>query len=73
MAEIELCDTALSAARDAEATVVCTAWPEYREVEPKVLRETMRRPLILDPGGHLDATLGSDPTIEYARVGARPR
>jgi UDPglucose 6-dehydrogenase len=72
-AAIELCETALSAAREADAVVVCTPWPEYREVAPEELREAMRRPLVLDAGGHVDATLGSDPAIEYARVGVRPR
>jgi UDPglucose 6-dehydrogenase len=71
--EIELCDTPLSASREADAVVICTAWPEYREIEPEALRETMRRPLVLDAGGHLDATLGAEPAIEYARVGVRPR
>lgn len=70
---IELCGTPLAAVREADALVVCTEWPEYREVGPRELREMMRTPIVLDASGHVDATLGSDPEIQYARVGVRPR
>jgi UDPglucose 6-dehydrogenase len=70
---IELCASPLDAAEEADALVVCTAWPEYRELSARAVREAMRNAIVLDPGGHLDATLGSDPEISYARVGVRPR
>jgi UDPglucose 6-dehydrogenase len=70
---IELCGTALSAAAEADAMVVSTAWPEYRQVKPQDLIGTMRTPIVLDASGHVAATLGSDPAIRYARVGVRPR
>lgn len=71
--EIELCASALLAAQEADAVVVCTAWPEYREVGSVELAATMRTAIVLDAGGHVDASLGSDPAIDYARVGVRPR
>lgn len=71
--QVELCDSALAAAREADAVVVCTAWPEYREIDAAELREAMRRPVVLDAAGHVDASLGADPAVEYARVGVRPR
>jgi UDPglucose 6-dehydrogenase len=70
--DLELCDAPLAAAREADAVVVCTAWPEYREVESGEVREVMRTPIVLDAAGHVDATLGVDPAIAYARVGVRP-
>lgn len=70
---IELCATPLSAAQQADAVVVCTAWPEYRQVSPVELLRVMRAPIVLDAGGHVESTLGCDPSIRYARVGTRPR
>ncbi len=70
---IELCGTPLSAAQQADAVVVCTAWPEYGQVSPVELLGVMRAPIVLDAGGHVESTLGCDPSIHYARVGTRPR
>jgi UDPglucose 6-dehydrogenase len=70
---IELCTTPLSAARQADAVVVCTAWPEYVQVSSQALVDVMRTPTVLDAAGHVQATLGSDPAIRYARVGTRHR
>jgi UDPglucose 6-dehydrogenase len=70
---VELSATALGAAQEADALVVCTAWPEYREIGPGELIEVMRTAIVLDAGGHVGAGIGSDPAIEYARVGVRPR
>ncbi len=70
--DIELCDGPLSAARDAAAAILCTPWPEYRDLPPKAVREAMSSPVVLDAGGHVESNLGSDPEIAYARVGVRP-
>ncbi len=70
---VELCETALAAAEEADAVVVCTAWPEYRDVSARELTAAMRTPVVLDAAGHVAAGLGADATIRYARVGVRPR
>lgn len=70
---VELCATALDAARDADALVVSTAWPEYREVSSAELLAAMRTPVVLDAAGHVAASFGEEPAIRYARVGVRPR
>jgi UDPglucose 6-dehydrogenase len=71
-ANIELYATELLAAEDADAVVLCTPWPSYRQITPAQLIATVRTPIVVDAGGHLAATLGDDPAIQYARVGTRP-
>jgi UDPglucose 6-dehydrogenase len=71
-AGIDLCTTELSAAHEADAVVLCTPWPSYREVSGAELVSRMRTPIVIDAGGHLHDTLGLYPPIRYARVGTRP-
>jgi UDPglucose 6-dehydrogenase len=70
---IELCATPLSAAFQADALVVCTPWPQYREVRLSELIGTMRVPIVVDAAGHVQTNLGSSAAVRYARVGTRPR
>jgi UDPglucose 6-dehydrogenase len=67
--QFELCADPLDAAISADALVICTAWPEYREIRADGLARTMRRPLVLDPAGFLSASLGESPDLAYVRVG----
>ncbi len=71
-ASIELCPTELSAADGADALVLCTPWPSYREVSSREVVGTMRTPIVIDAGGYLSSTLGVDPAVQYVRVGTRP-
>lgn len=71
-AGVEMCATALAAAQDVDALVICTPWPAYREVDPQQLIDAMRSPTVIDAGGHLQAVLGSRSSFRYARVGTRP-
>jgi UDPglucose 6-dehydrogenase len=66
---ISLAQSPIDAARGAEALVVSTEWPEYREVEAAQMRSVMAKPLVLDPARFLSATLGSDPGIAYVTIG----
>jgi UDPglucose 6-dehydrogenase len=72
-AEIEMADSALSAATDADALVVSTAWPEYRDIEAAEILGAMRGSLVVDAAGFLAGTVGTDPAATYVRVGVRPR
>jgi UDPglucose 6-dehydrogenase len=72
-ARIGMSASAVAAAEHADALVVCTPWPEFREVTAVSVRDVMRNPLVLDAAGHLHATLGQDPAIRYLRVGSTPR
>jgi UDPglucose 6-dehydrogenase len=72
-AGIEIVDSALAAATDADALVVSTAWPEYRELDAAEILGAMRGSLVVDAAGHLAGTVGADPAATYVRVGVRPR
>jgi UDPglucose 6-dehydrogenase len=67
--EMQLCATALEAARDADVLVVCTAWPDYLEVSSEAVLSTMAHARAIDPAGALGATLGLHPDVRYVRVG----
>src|SRR5215470_14967365 len=41
--------TALEAARNADALVIMTPWPEFRAVSPRALAETMAGRVVIDP------------------------
>ncbi len=74
---VKLCSSPLEAASGAEALVVCTAWPTYREVPVAELVSALARAQVIDPAGALRDTLGSRADVRYVRVGraaeGRPR
>jgi hypothetical protein len=51
--------------------VLATPWPEYRAVSADAILSTLARPLVLDPGRFLAATIGVDPRVTYLTVGKR--
>ncbi|MEZ5286838.1 MAG: nucleotide sugar dehydrogenase [Vicinamibacterales bacterium] len=63
------CASALDAARGANALVVATEWPEYRQVEPAALLDVMAGTLVLDPNRFLGRTLGEDDRVQLVSVG----
>jgi UDPglucose 6-dehydrogenase len=68
-AEIQLAASPLAALKGAEALVVCTPWPEFRQISGEEIARLMIHPVVLDPGGHLRESLGHLPTVRYVRVG----
>lgn len=50
--DVTLCDSAQEVADDADALVLVTEWPQYRDLEWEKIAQTMRSPVILD-GRHL--------------------
>ncbi len=70
---IEMASSALEAATDADALVISTAWPEYREPGAAEILAAMRGTLVVDAAGFLAGTVGTDPRATYVRVGVRPR
>lgn len=72
-AGIEMAASALEAPTGADALVVATAWPEYREIDAEEILDAMRGTLVVDAAGHLSDTVGADPRATYVRVGVRPR
>ena len=59
----------LEAVSGADALVVATPWPDYRQIEASSLAGRMSGNLVLDAGGFLATTLGEDARLEYLRVG----
>jgi UDPglucose 6-dehydrogenase len=46
--EVTCCVSAPDVARDADALVLVTEWPEYRELDWELLLPMMRTPIVLD-------------------------
>jgi UDPglucose 6-dehydrogenase len=59
----------LEAVRGADALVVSTPWPEFRDVSSDAVLAAMAQPIVIDAGGHVAATLGNRETVTYLRVG----
>jgi UDPglucose 6-dehydrogenase len=57
------------AAADADALVLMTTWPDYRALDPQRLAATMRRLIVFDPAGFLDAAGLADAGFVHAVVG----
>ncbi len=71
-AEVELCSDPAVAAVGADALVISTAWPDYREVSAHDILSALRRPLIIDPAGWLRAGMAVHPGLRYLCVGTAP-
>lgn len=63
---------AYETARDADALLIVTEWPEFRELDWKRVHQIMARPLVLDGRNLLSAEEMSALGFEYQSVG-RPR
>lgn len=57
------------AIRDADAIVVATEWPAFRELTADRIATPGRRPLVLDPNRFLARTLADDARVRYVGVG----
>lgn len=49
LSSVNLAVSALDAARDADVVVIMTPWPEFKELDLKILSTVMRNRLIIDP------------------------
>lgn len=66
---IELQATAEEALAGADAAVVATEWPVFRELNPQTLAAQMRRPCLIDPNHFLSAPMAQDPRLRYIATG----
>jgi UDPglucose 6-dehydrogenase len=57
---------------DADALVVCTEWPEFREAKWENILPTMTHPIVIDANGFLSKNVAAFPGIVYRQVG-KPR
>lgn len=66
---LTLASTPLAAATGADAVVVATEWPIFREQTVDALVDVMSAPLVVDAGRFLAKTMGAEPRIRYVAVG----
>ena len=63
------CESALDAAKGADALLILTDWAEFRCVDLDKLRGTMTRAFILDGRNLLDADAARKAGFEYISMG----
>lgn len=61
--------SALDAARGADALMILTPWPEYRDIAPARIREAMRGRTVLDPYAVLDRAAAQAAGLEVHTLG----
>jgi UDPglucose 6-dehydrogenase len=66
---LSLCGDAATALGGADAVLIATPWPEFRDLSADLLVRWMRQPIVFDPGRHLQQALGADPRVRYFAVG----
>lgn len=69
--QVEFCKDPYSVARDADALLILTEWPEFRELDWPRISEAMSRPLVLDGRNLLDPAKMTKLGFEYHCFGRR--
>lgn len=69
--QVEFCKDPYSAARDADALLILTEWPEFRDLDWPRVSEAMSRPLVLDGRNLLDPAKMTKLGFEYHCFGRR--
>jgi len=69
LAGVRLCASASEAAAGAEAVVICTEWPEFRQLPWADCLAGMRNRLVVDANGFLHRELAEQPGLRYLSVG----
>ena len=70
LAFIKLAPEAAAALDGADALVVCTEWPEFRQLDWPRLVPRLRRALILDATRFLEKSPSGLPAVQYVSVGS---
>jgi UDPglucose 6-dehydrogenase len=66
---VSLCDSVLDACDGADAAVIVTDWDEFRSLASAEIRESMRRPLIIDGRNLLDPEATRAAGFDYEGIG----
>jgi UDPglucose 6-dehydrogenase len=69
LAAIALATDLAAALPGAEAVVVCTEWPQFRQADWSALVPQLRQPVFVDANRFLDKELMSVPGVEHLSVG----
>ena len=67
--QVEFCSEPHDVARDADALLILTEWPEFRQLDWKRIYDAMRRPLIVDGRNLLDPATMMELGFEYHSFG----
>jgi UDPglucose 6-dehydrogenase len=67
---IEIFPTPAEAVPGAQAAVVCTEWPEFRQVDWSALLMQSRLPLLVDASRFLEKNVAGLPGLQYIAVGS---
>ena len=66
---VHYCESPYAAAEGVDALVVGTGWPEFRGLDFNRIKQTLRRPLIVDTKNLLDSVRLRAMGFEYVGVG----
>jgi len=66
---MDLAPSPVDAARDANALVVMTEWPDYRQVNADAVVDAMKGKIILDANRFLQQQFATDSRVVYGTVG----
>jgi UDPglucose 6-dehydrogenase/GDP-mannose 6-dehydrogenase len=65
---VEVCSSSEEALLDVEAVIIATSWPEFKNLDWKVLGQSMKSPLIIDARRHLRKS-SLPPEVVYYPIG----
>lgn len=66
---VRFCGSAGEAVREADATVILTEWPEFAALDLRRLRQSMRRPLLIDFRNLFDPEAVAATGLDYVSLG----
>ena len=66
---IKLCASAVETLENADAVVLATEWPQFRELDADEMVARMKTPIVLDATRFLNASLGTSQALQYISVG----
>ncbi len=67
--KVNYCENPYDVARDADAVLIATEWPEFRTLDWKRIHDAMARPLVLDGRNLLNPGVMSQRGFEYHSLG----
>lgn len=70
---IKYCDNAYEASKNSDCIVICTEWAEFNSLDFSKIKESMRKPMIIDGRNMLDIKLIEELGFEYHSVGRNQR
>ena len=66
---VKFCKTPYEAARESDALIIMTEWDEFRELDLKKIRESMRQPIIIDGRNIFDPDKMDNEGYIYKSIG----